>query len=284
MVWYSMEYVEYTEKEGAMLIDNMLFDQTWFSELSLRHRFLYIYLLTKCTKVGVFEINLRRFTYDVNDGLPVTRDDIFIPFGNRIQPLGDNKGIFVDFISYNWIRGSSLNPSRNPLHKGLLQELRRYGLDFDKLNEMANKKFTWKDEDDDNIPVDNNHTDNAVSGLIGNSLAVEMFEEFWNEYPSNCPRKVNKKKCSEKYVHLLRSAGEKYAELHAKIIAGLRLWKQSEIWNTGGGQYIKAPLVWLNNENWNDNPLKGSGNAVNRQCAKTADNYIGGTVSEADQF
>ena len=37
-------------------------------------------------------------------------------------------------------------------------------------------------------------------------------------------------------------------------------------------------------ENWNDNPAKGKGNAVNRQCVKTADNYIGGTVAEADQF
>lgn len=284
MVYCSMEYVEYTEKEGAMLIDNMLFDQTWFSELSLRHRFLYIYLLTKCTKVGVFEINLRKFTFDLNDGSQVTRDDLFIPFGNRIKPLGDNKGIFVDWLGWNWYRGNPFDPSRNPLHKGLLQELKKYGLDFHKLNDMANKKFTWKEDGDNCIPVACNIDDTNVNSYTNREIFYKMFDEFWKEYPSICPRKVDKKKCLAKYQILLKNAGEKYSELHAKIIAGVRLWKQSEMWQSNGGQYIKAPLVFLNGENWNDNPLKGKGNAVNRQCVKTADNYIGGTVAEADQF
>ena len=55
-------------KEGCMLVDDMLFEQEWFSELPLRLRFLYIYLLTKCTKTGIFEVNLRKMTYDLHDG------------------------------------------------------------------------------------------------------------------------------------------------------------------------------------------------------------------------
>lgn len=130
-----------------MLIDDMLFEQSWFSELSLRQRFLYIYLLTKCTKTGVFEVNLRKFTYDMNDGKPVTRDDIFGSFGNRVRPLGESKGIYVDYLAFNWVRGKPLDPYRNPLHKGLAQELAKYGLDFAKLNAMSNKKFSWVDSE-----------------------------------------------------------------------------------------------------------------------------------------
>ena len=126
-----------------MLIDNMLFEQEWFSELPLRLRFLYIYLLTKCTKTGIFEINLRKFSYDINDGLPVTRDDIFKSFGNRVMPLGESKGIFVDYISFNWVRDKPLDPTKNPLHRGLMQELAKYGLTFSDVNEMSNKKFKW---------------------------------------------------------------------------------------------------------------------------------------------
>ena len=126
-----------------MIIDGRLFEQEWFSELPLRLRFLYVYLLTKCTKTGIFEVNLRKISYDVNDGIPVTRDDIFKSFGNRVRPLGESKGIFVDYISFNWVRGKPLDPKRNPLHRGLAKELARHGLNFSMLCEMANKKFTW---------------------------------------------------------------------------------------------------------------------------------------------
>ena len=119
-------------REGMILIDNMLFDQEWFVALPIRKRLLYIYLLTKTSKVGVFELNLRRITYDMNpdDGQPITEDDIFNSFGGRVVKLGESKGIFVDYIAFNWMRDKPLDPFRNPLHRGLAQELARYGLSF----------------------------------------------------------------------------------------------------------------------------------------------------------
>ena len=44
------------------------------------------------------------------------------------------------------------------------------------------------------------------------------------------------------------------AELHAEILAGLKRWSASQDWVEDDGRFIKAPLVWLNQENWNDNP------------------------------
>lgn len=133
-----------------MLIDNLLFEHEWYAILPLRLRFLYLYLLTKCTKTGVFEVNLRRMTYDMNDGKPVTRQDIFGSFGNRVQPLGESKGIFVDYIQYNWLRRKPFDPDGNPLHRGLANELAKYGLDLDRLNEMSNNKFEFSKEGDRN--------------------------------------------------------------------------------------------------------------------------------------
>lgn len=271
-----------------MLIANELWSDDWFCSLEQRFKLLYIYLLGNCSKCGIFELNTRKINFDLSNGVellkPYTTDDVLNFAGNRIRKINDNKAIIALYIYYNWFRGNPLDPNRNPLHKGLLQELRKYGLDFHKLNDMSNKKFTWKEEDNDRTPVACNSDDTHVNAYTNREIFYKMFDEFWNEYPSTCPRKVDKKKCLSKYQILLKNAGEKYSELHAKIIAGVRLWKQSEMWNNNGGQYIKAPLVFLNGENWNDNPLKGKGNAVNRQCVKTADNYIGGTVAEADQF
>lgn len=79
------------------------------------------------------------------------------------------------------------------------------------------------------------------------------FDEFWKAYPSECPRKTDKKKCGEKYARLMRDAKDP-AGLHSAILGGLSVWRQCETWTRDNGQYIRAPLVWLNNENWNDTP------------------------------
>ena len=44
------------------------------------------------------------------------------------------------------------------------------------------------------------------------------------------------------------------AALHAAILAGLERWRMSQDWVEDEGMYIKMPLVWLNQENWNDSP------------------------------
>lgn len=83
--------------------------------------------------------------------------------------------------------------------------------------------------------------------------AALAFDEFWKAYPSECPRKTDKKKCGEKYARLMRDAKDP-AGLHSAILGGLSVWRQCETWTRDNGQYIRAPLVWLNNENWNDTP------------------------------
>lgn len=249
-----------------MLVDDMLFEQEWFSELPLRLRFLYIYLLTKCTKTGIFEVNLRKMTYDLNDGSQVTRDDIFKSFGGRIRPLGDSKGIFPEYIAFNWMREKPLDPSRNPLHRGLQQELAKYGLTFAKVNAMSKKKLLrWVGEESEvaNDDDTDTHTGSAVVGAArqfvkpkpeppGTSMtakdAEELFESFWRAYPS-CSRKVNKKVCHDKFVRILKNSNDGVS-IFNQIMSGLKKWIASKDWNKDGGQFICAPLVWLNQERW----------------------------------
>lgn len=297
----------------------MLFEQEWFSELPLRLRFLYVYLLTKCTKTGIFEVNLRKISYDINDGLPVTRDDIFKSFGNRVRPIGESKGIFVDYIAFNWVRGKPLDPGKNPLHRGLAQELAKYGLDFSMLCEMANKKFTWVG-DGDAVYNRSGHfsrvSDCVSDGMAGNAVArssgevprtaaekkdgeknvvdsepneaqdvpqsavdkavkmtakspsfpvEEWFDLFWKTYPNTCPRKVDKKKCRDKFIRIISGEKERGDRKFKDIMDGLERWIQSKMWNGDGGKFIKAPIVWLNGMCWEDSPMKGNGNG---NCSK----------------
>lgn len=275
-----------------MLVDDMLFEQEWFSELPLRLRFLYIYLLTKCTKTGIFEVNLRKMTYDLNDGSQVTRDDIFKSFGGRIKPLGDSKGIFPEYIAFNWMREKPLDPSRNPLHRGLQQELAKYGLTFAKVNAMSKKKLLrWVCEESEVVNDDgtDTHSGGVVVGVARQLVkpkselpetsvtakdAEELFEAFWKSYPSECPRKTDKKKCKDKFTRILKASKDAVATFN-QIMEGLEVWKVCDTWTKDGGQFIRSPSVWLNGECWNDKPKKGVVNATSRSGGTANANYKG---------
>lgn len=69
------------------------------------------------------------------------------------------------------------------------------------------------------------------------------FAEFWKTWPSN-DRKQAKGKCLEawKKAHAERDA--------ALIVAHVESLKTSASWRDKGGQFIPAPLVYLNNRRW----------------------------------
>lgn len=141
------------EKEKDMrLFDTELFEQEWFGNLTPRLKLLYIYALMKCDCAGILELNLRRFTFDLNCiDEPVNRSDIFDSFGNRIVPIGDRetctKAIIPDFIRFHY--GKRLvNDRRHNIHMSVVKRLKSVGLTLEDVREMATKKFEFDDFDD----------------------------------------------------------------------------------------------------------------------------------------
>jgi hypothetical protein len=75
----------------------------------------------------------------------------------------------------------------------------------------------------------------------------ERFEEFWNAWGSH-HRKTDKDKCKAKWVK--NGLDGKIDE----VLAALAAWKASPDWLKEEGQFIPAPLVWLNNRRWETPP------------------------------
>jgi len=69
------------------------------------------------------------------------------------------------------------------------------------------------------------------------------FAEFWKTWPSN-DRKQAKGKCLDawKKAHAERDA--------ALILAHVESLKLSQSWRKNGGEFVPAPLVYLNNKRW----------------------------------
>lgn len=69
------------------------------------------------------------------------------------------------------------------------------------------------------------------------------FEVFWMAWPSH-PRKVAKRQCAAKWqTRGLDATAD-------KVMAALAGARSSKAWLKDGGEFIPAPLVWLNQDRW----------------------------------
>ncbi len=69
------------------------------------------------------------------------------------------------------------------------------------------------------------------------------FQQFWDAWPKH-PRKVSKKKCHEIWKK------KKLDPLTVHIVELVKLLATTEEWTKDKGQFIPAPLVWLNQERY----------------------------------
>jgi hypothetical protein len=103
----------------------------------------------------------------------------------------------------------------------------------------------------DDWPTSGESREIPRSGVGGSGISKpkEMtgFAGFWALWPKH-PRKGDKAACKAKW----RDKGCE-AQTDA-ILASVAAWKLSREWCKQGGEYIPAPLVWLNGERWK-NPL-----------------------------
>ena len=73
--------------------------------------------------------------------------------------------------------------------------------------------------------------------------ALSGFESFWSSWPKH-PRKVAKAQCEAKWR-------KKGCEVIAdQVVAAVVAASKSEAWRKDGGEFIPAPLVWLNQSRW----------------------------------
>lgn len=250
-----------------MLLDDRLFDQEWIQAMSNEDFRMLLYLMHFATKkCGIVELNMRMLNFVANTGHAYTKEEVLDRFGNMLCmiPGKSNTAIFPNWIATNWAKsGKEIDTARNPLFKSVVQELASYGMTIDKLNAMAKMKITVKSaaEGENKKEVVNVASNNIADtgsclpsseGLKHESINIDFaFEDFWKSYPG--PRKVDKKKCRAKFERILNDAKSAKDEL-ASIMDGLSKWKKCSTWNKDGGAFIRAPIVWLNNENWKDIP------------------------------
>lgn len=254
-----------------MMIEDRFFEQQWVQELSNEDFRMLLYLFKFSSKSGIVELNMRMINFIANTGRQYTKEEVLERFSNvlKLVPGRTDTAIFPEYVATNWAKGKPIDPNA-PLFRGVINELSSFGLTIEKLNKISKKKILVKGDSDgvvDSVPV----AGDDIQGRLSANDAQTMFDAFWSEYPSSCPRKVDKKKCREKFITILKKSKDA-VQMFNQIMNGLQVWKDSDMWQKDGGQFIKAPAVWLNNANWNDKPMKG--NANGNRFKATANNNV----------
>lgn len=114
--------------------------------------------------------------------------------------------------------------------------------------------------------TDINNTDiNIQIPLI--SPRENLFDMFWAAYPQ-CFRKTNRKGCKAKFIKI-----KDLENIFPDIISSLEMQKRSKQWNEQDGQFIPAPLTWINQERWTVQDTR-----TERQAA--ADNILQSSLND----
>lgn len=74
-------------------------------------------------------------------------------------------------------------------------------------------------------------------------VGSEAFRAFWSSWPPG-RRKVNRIKCADLWARM------KLDSLADSIMRSLDAWKRCKEWTKDAGQFIPAPMVWLNQRRW----------------------------------
>jgi len=126
--------------------DNQKWSKSWFMDLTLKEKLLWIYMTDSCDHAGIWEVNWKLTSFMV--GFQVTQ----LPkaFDKQVEAIKDNKYWIKDFIKFQY---GTLNPNVNA-HKSAINILEENNVCISTLEQpLSNTYARVKDKDKDKVKV-----------------------------------------------------------------------------------------------------------------------------------
>ena len=229
-------------------IDTGLFNDSWFMDLSMSAKILWVYLITQCDHAGIIEINnkLLKTQTDIKNFETVSKE-----LGNRLVRLTEQYYFVPKFLKFQY---PDFPKSTVKQQLSAIKRLREFNL-------IDESTLTLKEE------LDNSYGNGNGNGN-GNEpeerekttpKSDSLFEKFWEYYP----KKLGRGKAEEAFNKIKPSQ-----ELLNKMVAAIKEQKTSSQWQKEDGQFIPYPATWLNQKRWGD---EVDGNGKNPSFLPTSD-------------
>lgn len=189
------------------LTDVNKWDDPWFVDLKHEYRFLWLYILDKCSHAGVWKVNKRLAEFVI--GSTIDWEGFLKACNGRIKVYqGGEKWFCPKFLDFQY---GQLQET-NRVHASVFGELKKEGLYKDYISPLQGGK-------DKNIDKDNDKE-------AFNSF--KAFEEIWSQYPN----KAGKTKAQEKFARSVKTVGD-LEDIRKALGAYLKhlqvnTWKQAQ--------------------------------------------------------
>lgn len=197
----------------------------WFRTLNIEYKILWLYLISNCDAVGVWEEDIEFASYVI--GYQYTIDSLNV-FDKRLKKINEKKYWIIDFCDFQYGELKEENTNNKP-HQSYIAMLKKHSLWIDYKKSLQRLKEKEKDKDKEKDKEKDS------------KMTESHFEKFWEAYP----KKVAKKDAKLKFMKL-------DVELFETIMYALEWQTQTNDWLRDGGQYIPMPATYINKERWND--------------------------------
>ncbi|MBA7522402.1 hypothetical protein ES705_14521 [subsurface metagenome] len=227
-------------------INTEIFEDSWFMDLTVDAKLLYIYLFTNCDHAGIIDINWRLI--EVKTGIKQLANSyrtVTEQLGNRLIHLKDNYFFLPKFIKFQY---PGFPKSTVRQQEGALKHLIEFGL-WDEKNGCFNEKFLnscltvnkqfgnpYEDgsvNDTDNVT----ETVNDNAGVIGkkeqnlNLCLKNIFLKFYHD-KEGIEYIWDNDRDSEKFIELIQKFKDLCKEEEDKIPEAFQIFleKQKDEW------------------------------------------------------
>lgn len=158
-------------------IDTQIWTQNkWFRKLEPRHKLLWIYLITNCDQVGVWEEDMELASFLI--GFEFTVSELVKVFGERLYKFNGKKYWIVDFIPFQY--GVLQEGGKNRPHQSYIDLLKSHSLyiEYRKSIERDKEKDKDKDKEKDFILVNKSSSNEESSKELQEDQKTEEPELF----------------------------------------------------------------------------------------------------------
>jgi len=239
-------------------VDPRVWNDEKFRALSNRGKLVFFMLLTHpaMTALGAMRSSVAGLADELGWPIEAFRD-AFDDILNQDMVEIDPKACLIalpNFVRYNrpespnvvtaWINSLDLLPECELLERVVQRAesvVEGMGLSFRKAFADAFGKPMPYQEQEQEQEQEQKKTPRTPRKAGG--VASPSFERFWSAWPTH-HRKVAKSQCAAKWE---TKGCEAIADV---VIAAVVTAKASDVWTKNLGEFIPAPLVWLNQERW----------------------------------
>lgn len=166
--------------------DTNKWNKPFFSDLDLKAKLVWLYLLDNCDNTGIYPINLKLMSFQI--GFKVDLGMLFSWFGSKIVAIESDKIFIKSFIDFQY---GELNESNNA-HKPVIKLLKKIG----PIEDLKCSFLGVQDKDTDK---------DQVKEKVKEKEKKNFEKEIERIYAEHYPLKIGKQKGVEKLSSEIRS-------------------------------------------------------------------------------